>query len=445
MESEIRALIVPLADRLIKQLSEKLQQAQSQHLGLFGIELLVGKLLALMAVDLITGLIALLFQRGYEGASITCAGCGGPMKFHTYLRRTLISSFGRLSYERAYYYCQACRRGVHPLDHRLGLTARVLSPRLQRVLAFLGGYLSFGVVEKALQECYDLQVSDEAIRQVAEETGALARAWEEAQQRRYAELLPAGAAVNSRRKTWIIEVDGKRVGHQDGSWSEVKVGVIYEAAQRVEVHPGRHELIKREIVARRCGWEEFAGLFWAAMQRAGVQHGDRLVALADGAEAMEQIFAFVAPEAERVRDFYHVAQRIHAIGEVRFGSASAEGQRWIRAQLQQLKASEVGAVIRSIAHLKLDGREAHETREKVVSYLQKNREAMDYAPYQGAGLPIGSGAVEGGCRLIGARTNGCGRRWSLEGCDRIVALRVAVLNNRLDVIKPKPVISLKAA
>ena len=66
MESEIRALIVPLAERLIKQLSEKLQQAQSQHLGLFGIELLVGKLLALMAGDLITGLIALLFQRGYE-------------------------------------------------------------------------------------------------------------------------------------------------------------------------------------------------------------------------------------------------------------------------------------------------------------------------------------------------------------------------------------------
>ena len=410
MESEIRALIVPLADRLIKQLSEKLQEAQRQHLGLFGIELLVGKLLALMAADLITGLIALLFQRGYEGASITCAGCGGPMKFQTYLRRTLISSFGRLSYERAYYYCRACRRGAHPLDQRLGLTARVLSPRLQRVLAFLGGHLSFGVVEKTLQECYDLQVSDEAIRQVAEETGALAKAWEEAQRRRYAELPPGGEAVQSRRTTWIIEVEGKRVGHQDGSWSEVKVGVIYEAMQRVEISAGRHQLIKREIVARRCVWEEFAGLFSAAMQGAGVQHGDRLVALADGAEAMEQIFAFVAPEAERVRDFYHVAERIHAIGEVRFGSATAAGQRWIRAQLHKLKESEVGAVIRSMAHLQLDEREAQERREKVVSYLQKNREAMDYAPYQAAGLPIGSGAVEGGCRLIGARTNGCGRR-----------------------------------
>jgi hypothetical protein len=30
-------------------------------------------------------------------------------------------------------------------------------------------------------------------------------------------------------------------------------------------YEGRHELIKREIVARRCSWEEFAELFWAAM------------------------------------------------------------------------------------------------------------------------------------------------------------------------------------
>lgn len=40
-----------------------------------------------------------------------------------------------------------------------------------------------------------------------------------------------------------------------------------------------------------------------------------------------QIFAFVAPEAERMRDFYHAAERIHAIGELRFGAATAEAKR----------------------------------------------------------------------------------------------------------------------
>jgi hypothetical protein len=52
-----------------------------------------------------------------------------------------------------------------------------------------------------------------------------------------------------------------------------------------------------------------------------------------------------------------------------------------------------------------------EKREKVVNYIKKNKEVMEYWSYKAEGLPLGSGAVEGGCKLIGYRTNGCGRRW----------------------------------
>ena len=85
MESQIRTIILPLAEKLIKQLSEQLSEPHSKQLGLFGIELLVGKLLSAMAVDLIAALIALLFNGGYEGATIKCSGGGGKMTFHTCL------------------------------------------------------------------------------------------------------------------------------------------------------------------------------------------------------------------------------------------------------------------------------------------------------------------------------------------------------------------------
>ena len=71
--------------------------------------------------------------------------------------------------------------------------------------------------------------------------------------------------------------------------------------------------------------------------------------------------------------------------------------------------------------------------------------AMDYRRYQEEGLANGSGAVEGGCRLIGARTNSCGRRWGESGCDAIVGLRVTVLNERLEQIRPQPQLALKLA
>lgn len=442
MESAIRALIVPLSDQLIKQLADFSKQRSGQRPDLFTLELMVAKLLAQMAVALLAGLITLWYGRGAEAAPVHCPGCGCRMRVQGYARRALLSCWGPFSYERAFYYCRACHRRRTPVDERLGTGARQCSPRLQRVLAYLSAQLSFGVVEQALLEAYDVEVSAETVRQVAEEVGAEARAWEERERRRYEEEEVPAPRRGGQPKTWVIECDGKQVGLQDGRWQEVKVGVIYEVGARVETREGRHELLKREILARRCGWEEFARHFWAAMQRSGVREGDRLVAVADGAHVMEQVFAFVAPGARRVRDFYHVAERVHAIGELRFGAETPAATQWTSIQLHKLKESEAAAVVRSIAHLKLETKQAEETRRQVLGYLRNHQAAMDYAAYRREGLRIGSGAVEGGCRLIGARTNGCGRRWGEEGCDRIVALRVAVLNERLDLIRPRPQVEL---
>src|SRR6267142_1649803 len=413
MEENFRTSMMPAYEEFIKILSSNFAANSSAGWNLWRLELALLKAVQAMAVRALVLLIEMTQGTGYSGARRQCRGCGGPMKFESYRRRQLLSSFGLINYERAYYYCGVCRQGCMPLDEQLELSGRMVTPRLQWLIGYLAGHLSFGVVAQTLAELQQIELNREVVRQVAEASGEQALAWEQAEEasHRQRELQPARQTP----KTWIIECDGKHVGFQDGRWQEVKVGVIYELRARAESSPGRHELLKREIVARRCSASEFAGPFWSAMQRAGVQDGDRIVAVADGAEAMEQIFALVAPEATRVRDFYHVAEKIHAVSE-----------------------AQVSAVLKSIAHLKLSTAAAVQTRQQVLHYLTKNRYAMDYARYEQAGWPRGSGAVEGGCRLIGARTNGCGRRWGEPGCDAIVALRVAVLNNRLDLLLPKP-------
>jgi len=437
MEENFRKCMMPAWDKFIKVLSASFADNSAQSCNLWRLEMVLLQAVMAMAVAALVILIELAHGWGYEGARRECPGCGGKMKFEGYRVRQLLSNYGPLVYQRAYYHCRACHQGYTPLDERLEVGHRRVTPRLGRLIAFLGAHLSFGVVEQAIEESQGQQVSREVVRLVAEESGQQARDWESAEEARWRQEPHRPPKEGRVPKTWIIECDGKQVGYQDGSWREVKVGVIYELGDRVESRPGRAELLKREIVARRAHWEEFADLFWSAMQRAGVAEGDRLVAVADGAEAMEQIFAFVAPEATRVRDFYHVSEKLHAVGEVRFGTGTPECQQWTSAQLHKLKHSELASVLRSIAHLKLSTAEAAETRRQVVQYLEKNSYAMDYARYEKAGWPLGSGAVEGGCRLIGARTNGLGRRWSESGCDAIVALRVAVLNDRLHLLLPK--------
>jgi len=444
MESKIRDLIVPLSQRLIKQLTASLEAAKADHLTLMAIEVLVAKLIANFALELLSGLLAILFQNT-KPTIVSCQNCHKKMPLQGYLSRTVISLFGRFSYKRAFYYCRACKQSRTPFDEQLALGERTCSPRLQRIVAFLSAHLSFSTVSATVSECFDVEVSAEAVRQISEEVGRQCQDWEQQQRQSYEQQEVDKRPDSRMPKTWVIEADGKLVGFQEGGFQEVKVGVIYDVAQRVEPNTGRKELLKREVVARRCGWQEFSKDFWAAMKRAGVKDGDRLVAVADGAHSMEQIFAFVAPEATRIRDFYHVAERIQAIAEVRFGEGVDEGKAWAKAKLEKLKESEVEKVIRSIAHLKIETKTGEETRRQVLGYLRNHSEAMDYRSYREEGLPIGSGAVEGGCRLIGARTNGCGRRWGESGCDAVVALRVTVLNDRLDKIRPMPQLALNLA
>jgi hypothetical protein len=445
MEEQLHELIMPLAEQLGKQLSRHIEDRGPGQLSLFSLELLIWKLLSGLALELMRGVLGLLFGGVACRGTVECSGCGGKMNYQGQVSRRVTSGFGKFRYERAYYYCRKCHRGRAPVDEQLKTTEHQVSPRLQRVLAFLGGHLSFEVVQKAVRECYQLDLSDEVIRQVAEEVGQEARQWEDQQQQAWAQQALQRKRPGQKAHSWVLEIDGKKVGLQRGDWQEVKIGILYQLADRVEIHSGRAELVKRELIARHCGWQEFAGHVWAAMQRAGIREGDRVIAIADGADGIESIFSWVAPGAQRIRDFYHVAERIYAVGELRFGVGTPEAQRWIRLQLHQLKASQLSRVMRSIAHLRFDSRQAESTRTQVLGYLDKHRAAMNYQDYQKEGWPIGSGAVEGGCRLVGARTNGCGRRWSLAGCDRIVALRTAVLTDRLDQIRPQPYIELETA
>jgi hypothetical protein len=69
--------------------------------------------------------------------------------------------------------------------------------------------------------------------------------------------------------------------------------------------------------------------------------------------------------------------------------------------------------------------------QEQVTYLQKRCELMDYPTYQQQGWPIGSGSVESSHKLVvQARLKGPGMHWKPEHVNPMLALRLALLNER---------------
>ena len=100
---------------------------------------------------------------------------------------------------------------------------------------------------------------------------------------------------------------------------------------------------------------------------------------------------------------------------------------WVDGVLHRLKHEGPAQVLRHITRL---ARRYPQIQEQ-MTYLQKRRELMDYPTYRAAGWPIGSGSVESSHKLVvQARLKGPGMHWRPEHINPMLALRLALLNER---------------
>jgi hypothetical protein len=381
---------------------------------------------------------------GYSSSSRPCP-CGHKQRFHRYSSKQVRTLVGEVTYTRAYYRCRHCQASAFPLDQQLGQSEREISPGVERALALLSAHLPFPKAEQVLLEVTAVRLSGRQIETIAERLGAVAEQRQQQEQRQAASagLIELCGSQRPAPRTFIIEMDGVQLGLQDGSWQEVKCGVIYELSQRVEIRTGRWELRQRSRCALRGEVGEFRQRLWALCLRVGIRAQDKIVVLGDGAEWIDQTAAWLFPNALRILDYYHAAERIWAVAQARWGEATRAATRWARSKLRQLKQGRLKPVLAAMRGLKMSSGEGQRVQQAAINYMRVRQAQMRYGQYQEAGLPIGSGAVESTCKqMVTARCKQAGMRWSETGADAILALRSFVLNERLDELCPKPAISL---
>lgn len=382
---------------------------------------------------------------GYKNASRPCS-CGKRQRFQRHAARSIQTLAGVVQYQRAYYRCHLCQASSFPLDEALQQGEREISAGVERVLGLLSAHSSFPQVEKLLCELSVVSLSARQIETVAEDIGKQAQA--QLQEEKEAAASDAGVEPSGvkgeRSKTFIVEMDGVQVGLQDGTWQEVKCGVIYEVSRRAQTQEGRWELLKKEVCAYRGEVGEFRQHLWAMGRRVGIGECDEVVVLGDGASWIDQTKEWLYPGGRRILDYYHASQRLWAVSEARWGEGSEKGKSWSQEQVKKLKAGQAKEVLKAVKGLRIREFGGAKVRQEAVNYLSARLEQMRYGEYKEAGLPIGSGAIESSCKqIVTSRCKQAGMRWSKAGVDAILALRCFVLNNRYEELRPKPKISIE--
>jgi hypothetical protein len=403
-----------------------------------------------IAVAVVEDVLAERAQRPTEWP--TCDKCGKRLESKGFVERTLRGLIGIVRWKRRVGRCpDRCEIGqVVPLDRELGLRPyQHVSDVLMRAACALAIFVPFGEARHLLALLTGVEVSATSIWNWVQWVGARAKVRMERQlQALWRGELPEVEAMEEEVAVLplLVGADGVMVpfrpqgGQPKGRtvWREVKVGILARLGQRV-TKTGKTvtQLLRRRLVAVRGDIDALQPLLWAESVRQGILTAKTVVWLSDGGRGFWRLFGErFETYAQGILDFYHAAQNLWKGAKAWLDGRTQRARQWFvltRRRLRQGKVDQVLADINAALALADLSDSAHRTLTNLYDYLNTHRDHIDYARFKELGLPIGSGLVESACKwLIQQRFKGVGMRWSEDGFDHLLFLRLSWVNERFD-------------
>lgn len=409
------------------------------------------RLARVLAVQIVEDELAARAQRPTQWPC--CPRCGTPLHSKGFVLRQVDSLLGCIHWRRRVGRCpRRCRIGqVAPLDAALGLEAHQhTSGELKQAGCALAIFIPFETVTALLHLLSGIRVSPGAVWLWVQEAGQQAMA----RLQRELEALAAGQSpgeepldAQTAAQPLLIGADGvmvpfrPAVGTPKGKtvWREVKVAILARLGRHT-TRTGQEvpRLERRRLVAAGVAVGDIDALsprLWLEALRQGVLRAPQVIWLSDGARGLWRLFSErLAGRATGILDFYHAAQNLWKGAAAWLDGRTKRARQWFVGARHRLRHGEADRVLADIARaLELEGlpASARDTLTSLYAYLDKHRDHIDYAKFKELGLPIGSGMVESACKwLIQQRFKGVGMRWSEDGFNHLLHLRLSWVNGR---------------
>lgn len=377
---------------------------------------------------------------------------GPPLRYHSQRRRSYFSVFGKIHFERAYFWI-AGAAGATPLDNELDLPQDCYSPLLGDWACFAVTEQSYGASGALLEHILGVRLPKLALERIVEREAAPVAAF-------YAQKPPP--KLEEEGPILVVQADGKGVPMLAPALAQARRGkgdkrtkkkeAIVTALYSIDRYRRTPEQVAAALMRQgeqdqaparpapqgKYLWATLSGKDAALAQlaeqvqrRDGASIVDR-VALTDGAVALQQRVEAQFPEFTLVLDIIHAVEYLWKAANALLGERHAKREHWVGQHLEALLSGRLTQVIADLEDL-LASRRLSSSRRQVVEttigYYRRNAPYMRYEVYLRRGWPIASGVVEGACgHLVKDRMEQSGMRWSQTGAQSVLDLRSVRLN-----------------
>ena len=294
-----------------------------------------------------------------------------------------------------------------------------ISSLLQESMCYIGQALVFAEAEQVIGHLTGAQVNAKQIERVCHHYGQriLAEDAQTIEEQVYQEY-PA-EQVNKRH---YVSVDGAMYLTREESWKENKLGRIYRQDDRVQMSKKRTALLDSIYVSHLGECQDFI-----TKMDYHLENLNNLVFIADGARWIWKWADKTYPESVQIVDFYHAKEHLCAFAKSYFSDEQLRSQ-WIEQISEMMISQGINPVIASLQALPRR-KKSYAIGKKLLAYLRKNQQRMQYHEFLEKGLLIGSGAIESAHRdVLQERMKLSGQRWTVAGFQQMAQIRVVYKN-----------------
>jgi len=387
-----------------------------------------------------------------------CPHCGQRLCSKGFKPREIRTLVGPVKWRRRVGRCpNRCKDAqVAPLDKRLDIRLQQeISDEIKKLACLLVIYVPFDTARILLQHLTGIDVSTDSMWTWTQEAGQrIMRQIEAERQAMAAGKLPEVEflAEHLQQAPLAIGADGVMVpvrpekGTPAGKtiWREIKVGIMTRLTARIN-RKGESvpQLEQRRVVAAMGSVDEFMPILQLEANKQNISQAARVVWLCDGGKGFWRIFESWLQGLNNVTgilDFYHAGQNLSKAAKAWLDGRTAKCRIWFEGMRHKLRHGEETAVIDELDKvLNNENLSAEATRavRNTYHYLKRHEKHISYQDFKDSDLPIGSGFVESTCKwLVQQRFKGVGMRWSEDGLNALLSLRVAWVNQRFDDFFP---------
>ncbi len=293
----------------------------------------------------------------------------------------------------------------------------------KRIICLAGASWGYATASEHLGELTGLRVSKGSVRTISQEEGAAMQRWRRETTEPNDKFIQSSGEVE-------FTTDGTCVNTTDG-WREMRTA-IFSKRQKGEPASAENwdsrELPSphmRRAIAVIESAEQFTARWGRWASRLGIHDTSKVSVLGDGAVWIWEGAAMHFAGHDGSLDIYHALQHVSDAAKGFFGEGTDAQVAWSESAKEALLTGGWPAIYTLLRETKASVSRLKWKRHGrgLMNYLSRRQEQLDYPRRLSAGLPIGSGQIEGACKnLVGRRLKQTGARWRVRRVNRMASL-----------------------